>query len=161
MEQDPSFIKNKIQSELESRYSFIPKEYVCDAVGEAYSEYMCAAPQEVQENEQKTVAWLRTVAKRRLLKLYPHPSISIDKEEFDVADDRENIEELFANQDSVKVALAYLSLVLRETIVLHYLQGMTHEEIRTRLEVNIETIKKRSQRGIEIMKEKMRNKKIM
>lgn len=105
--------------------------------------------------------WLRRVARsvaadaadREKRRAFIAPSISIDEEALNVADEtvRSSIEAADA-ENRLREVLAQLPDEERELVLLHYAQGLTRREISERMGVDATTVGRRLERAVESLR---------
>ena len=134
-------------------FSSIPDEFICDAIGEAYTIFLMKAPPLVKEDTTKTFKWLLTIASRHLSLEYKRLAHFVRESNADNTTFSIETENDFENTETLRVLMDRLSPILKETAELHFIQGYTYREISEIFGINPKAVKKRLERAITEMRE--------
>lgn len=104
-------------------------------------------------------AWIHTIVRNRALNILrgeARTELTDQIESFDAASDEESPEEIvsrLSDADALKHCLGGLDETPRQTVLLAYVQGLSHGEIAARLGIPLGTIKSRIRRSLIALKE--------
>jgi RNA polymerase sigma-70 factor, ECF subfamily len=152
-------VLNSTIGALKSEFRNIPIDDIHDSVMDAFCLCLTNSSKEIQENNFKLYKWIKTTARRKLLKNMSRKTRIVDfSDEYEMAGITVNMADIAESNASygpdivdeltIEYLIEKLPLKLAELVILHYVEGYKYKEIANILKCSEESVKQGLKRSL-------------